>query len=161
MAQGRKVATVRALRSDEIEASLNNSAIAIDRDPFYGKIGRLHDEETARVQRISRVSTGICRLDLDETLTAMKEMNMPRCAEYAERLGLTDEPAFSHWVKFALKKRDRLLKKVFRRKRSNRFKYGIAVPRTVKEAYALDKANGNDSWAKAIKKEMSNVMIAF
>jgi len=47
-------------------------------------------------------------------------------------------------VKFALKKRNRLLKKVFRRKRSNRFKYGIAVPRTVKKAYALDTANGSD-----------------
>jgi len=96
-----------------------------------------------------------------ETLTAMKEMNMPRCAEYAKRLGLVDEPAFSYWVKFALKKRYRLLKQVVRRKRSNRFKYGIAVPRTVKEAYALDTANGNNFWAKAIDRKMSNVMVAF
>ena len=65
--QGRKVGTVRALRSDEIETSLNDSAIAIVPDPFYRKIGRLHDEETARVKRISRVSTDICRLDLDPT----------------------------------------------------------------------------------------------
>ena len=86
---------------------------------------------------------------------------MPRCAEYAKRLGLADEPAFSYWVKFALKKRERLLKKVLRRKRSNRFKYGIAVPRTVKEAYALDKQNGNNFWAKAIEKEMGSVMVAF
>jgi len=82
-----------------------------------------------------------------ETLTVMKEMNMPRCAEYTKRLGLADEPEFSYWVNFASKKRERLLKKVFRRKRSNCFKYGIAVPRTVKEAYPLDKLNGN---AKAI-----------
>jgi hypothetical protein len=61
-----------------------------------------------------------------ETLTAMKEMNIPRCAKYAERPGLADEPAFSYWVKFALKKRNRLLMKVFCRKRSNGFKYGIA-----------------------------------
>jgi hypothetical protein len=56
------------------------------------------------------------------------------------------------------------LKKVFRRKRrkrSKRFNYGIAVPRTVKEAYNLDKANGNNFWAKAIKKEMGSVMVAF
>jgi len=65
--QSRKIATFRALCSDEVETSLNNSAIAIDRDPFYGKIGRLHDEETARVKRISRVSTDIRRLDLDPT----------------------------------------------------------------------------------------------
>jgi ABC-type sugar transport system ATPase subunit len=66
--QGRKVATVRALRSDdEVETSLNNSAFAIDRDPFYGKLGRLHDEETARVKKISRVSTDNRRLGLDPT----------------------------------------------------------------------------------------------
>jgi hypothetical protein len=65
--QSRKIATFRALCSDEVETSLNNSAIAIDRDPFYGKIGRLHEEETARVKRISRVSTDIRRLDLDPT----------------------------------------------------------------------------------------------
>jgi len=52
------------------------------------------------------------------------------------------------------------LEKFCRRKRSNRFKYGIAVPRTVNEAYALVKANGNDFWAKAIEKEMGNVMVA-
>ena len=65
--QGRKVATGCALRRNEIETSLNNLAIAIDREPFYGKIRRLHDEETARVKRISRGSTDIRWLDLDPT----------------------------------------------------------------------------------------------
>jgi len=55
-----KVAAFRALCSDEVKRSLNNFAIAIDRDRFYGKIGPLHDEETARVKRILRVSTDIC-----------------------------------------------------------------------------------------------------
>jgi hypothetical protein len=64
-------------------------------------------------------------------------------------------------VKFPLKKREQLLKKVFRRKRSNRLKYSITVPRTVKEAYASDKLNGNHFRAKAIEKEMGNVMVAF
>ena len=67
MTQGRTVAIVRALRSDEVKTFLNNSAIAIDRDPFYGKIRRLHNKETARVKRISRVFTNICRWDLDPT----------------------------------------------------------------------------------------------
>ena len=32
--------------------------------------------------------------------------------------------------------------------------YGIKVPKLVKQALQLDKENGNDLWAKAIKKEM-------
>ena len=41
------------------------------------------------------------------------------------------------------------------------FKFGIEVPRTVREAYELDKKNGNTLWADAIKKEMENVRVAF
>jgi hypothetical protein len=35
------------------------------------------------------------------------------------------------------------------------------MPKTVKEAHALDRENGNDHWKKAIQKEMTDVMIAF
>jgi hypothetical protein len=66
-----------------------------------------------------------------ETLSAMRDMNMPKCADYAIENGLAEEPAFKFWVKHALKKRDRLIKKVYKRKRMNRFKYGIEVPTTV------------------------------
>ena len=38
---------------------------------------------------------------------------------------------------------------------SNIFKYGIQVPRTVKQAYELDKKNGNNFWRDAIELEMS------
>ena len=41
------------------------------------------------------------------------------------------------------------------------FKFGIEVPSTVKEAYEIDKRNGNTLWADAIKKEMANVRTAF
>ena len=47
------------------------------------------------------------------------------------------------------------------RLRKTTHKFGIEVPRTVEEAYALDKKNGNDYWSKAITKEMTNVGIAF
>ena len=32
-------------------------------------------------------------------------------------------------------------------------KYGVKVPRDVKEALAMDKENGNDFWEQAIKKD--------
>jgi hypothetical protein len=96
-----------------------------------------------------------------ETLSAMRDMNMPACAEYAILNGLADEPAFKFWVKLAIKKRDRLIKQVYKRKRMNKYKYGIEVPTTVEKAYELDKKNGNTLWHDAVAKEMKNVMVAF
>ncbi len=40
-------------------------------------------------------------------------------------------------------------------------KFGIELPKTVKEAYELDKKNGNTLWADAIAKEMRDVRVAF
>ncbi len=40
-------------------------------------------------------------------------------------------------------------------------KLGIELPKTVKEALALDKKNGNTFWADTIAKEMKDVLVAF
>jgi hypothetical protein len=40
-------------------------------------------------------------------------------------------------------------------------KFGIEEPKTVKEALALDRKNGNTLWADAIAKKMKEVRIAF
>ncbi len=40
-------------------------------------------------------------------------------------------------------------------------KFGIEVPKTVKEAFDLDRKNGNTLWADAIAKETKEVCIAF
>ena len=40
-------------------------------------------------------------------------------------------------------------------------KFGIAIPKDVKDAYELDRGNGNTLWADAIAKEMEAVCIAF
>ncbi len=63
-----------------------------------------------------------------------------------------------------LKKRDRIISLVCKRttcylKRTH--KLGIEVPKTVKEALALDRKNGNTLWADAISKEMKEVHNAF
>jgi hypothetical protein len=52
------------------------------------------------------------------------------------------------------------------RKRNLRYlkrthKIGIKLPKTIKEALALDKKNGNTFWADAIAKEMKDVSVAF
>ena len=40
-------------------------------------------------------------------------------------------------------------------------KFGIELPNTVQEAYALNAKNGKTLWADAIPKEMENVRVAF
>ena len=40
-------------------------------------------------------------------------------------------------------------------------KFGISLPKNVKEALQLDKENGNTLWADAIATEMKNVKVAF
>ncbi len=58
-----------------------------------------------------------------------------------------------HIIELVKKWSTRLLKKTH--------KFGIEVPRSVAEAYALDKKNGNTFWADSIAKEMKKVRIAF
>ena len=41
------------------------------------------------------------------------------------------------------------------------FKYGIWLPKIIKEALAIDKETGTDFWRKAIEKEMKNTMVSF
>jgi hypothetical protein len=63
-----------------------------------------------------------------------------------------------------LKKREQIISLVW--KRTTRYlkrthKFGIEVPKTVKEAFGLDRKNGNTFWADAIAKEMKEVQNAF
>jgi hypothetical protein len=45
--------------------------------------------------------------------------------------------------------------------RLKNIKFGVNVPNTVQEAYTMDRANGNNLWDQAIKKELKNVLVAF
>jgi len=79
-------------------------------------------------------------------------------------IGIDHEPAFNWWVPYVLKKRDWIISLVW--KQTTRYlkwthKFGIEVPKTVKEAIELDRKNGNTLWADATAKEMKEVCIAF
>ena len=82
-------------------------------------------------------------------------------AEYAIANRIDDEPAFAWWVHDVIKKRDRIIAKVKSKYWQRTHKYGIKIPKSVKEAIAIDKENGNTLWWDAIRKEMKNVMQAF
>ena len=94
-------------------------------------------------------------------LKNLKESNPVEVAEFAKASGLIDEPAFKWWAPYVLRKRDRIISAVNSRVKRVTHKYGIEIPRSVKEALQLDEKNGNDFWDRAIKKEMYNASIAF
>jgi hypothetical protein len=99
-----------------------------------------------------------------ENLADLKESHPLETTEYAVTQGIDHKPAFNWWVPHVLKKHDWIISLV--RKRTTRYlkrthKFGIEVPKTVKEALALYRKNGNTLWADAIAKEMKEVRIAF
>ena len=96
-----------------------------------------------------------------EKLCDMKESYPIEVAEYATALGIQDEPAFAWWDKAVLQKRQWIITAVNRHYHKMTHKFGIRVPKTVKEALDLDKENGIIFWWDAIMKEMKSVCIAF
>jgi hypothetical protein len=99
-----------------------------------------------------------------ENLADLKESHPIETEKYAVTKGIDHEPVFNWQVPHVLKKRDRIISLVRKRttcylKRTHKF--GIEVPKTVKEALALDRKNGNTLWADAIAKEKKEVRIAF
>ena len=81
-----------------------------------------------------------------EKLAAIKDSFLVEVAEYAIAQGIDHEPAFSWWVPYILKKRDRIIAAVNKRYHKRTHKFGIRVPKTVEEAKLLDQENGNTLW---------------
>ncbi len=99
-----------------------------------------------------------------ENLVDLNESHPIETAEYAKILGIDHEPAFNWWVPHVHRKRDCIISLV--RKHSPWYlkrthKFGIEVPKTIKEALELDKKNGNTFWADTIAKDMKDVCVAF
>ena len=104
------------------------------------------------------VEENYCRLEMpcamknkSETwvpLKDLKESHPVETAEYARSRNIADEPAFTWWVPYTLRKRDVILAAVKSRVRKTTHKY-------------VDEANGNHFWRDAIAKEMTNVGVAF
>jgi len=102
--------------------------------------------------------------DGSETWTPLKDMKESypvQTAEYAVQSRINQEPAFAWWVPYVLKKRNRIIAKTKSKYWERTHKFGIRIPKTVKEALAIDKENQNTLWWDAICQEMKNVRIAF
>jgi hypothetical protein len=82
------------------------------------------------------------------------------CARYAQRAGLLDMPGWKRFQRLA--KRDKKMLRMenqakLRSKRSAPiYKYGFRVPRTVKEALEIDKAQNNTRWKESMALELAS-----
>jgi hypothetical protein len=91
----------------------------------------------------------------------MKESCMVQ-TEYAVQNQLHEEAAFAWWVPAVIiKKRKTILSKVKSKYWQKTHKYGIEVPKNIKQAKELDTKNGNTLWWDSICDEMKNVRVAF
>ena len=94
-------------------------------------------------------------------LKDMKNSYPVQLAEYAVENKISEEPAFAWWAPYVLKKRNRILAKIKSKYWVRTHKFGIEIPKSVSQAIAIDKKNGNTLWWDAIVKEMKNVRPAF
>ena len=84
--------------------------------------------------------------DGNETWTPLKDMkdSYPvETAEFAIQSRIHEEPAFAWWVPHVIRKRKAIIAKVKSKYWSRTHKYGIRIPKSVKEAREIDAQNGN------------------
>jgi hypothetical protein len=92
-----------------------------------------------------------------------KEVYPIQAAEYAVANKLVSEPAFSWWVPYTLRKRDRVIKSVRRRAFARKTeKFGIEIPKPmdVTRAFEIDSETNTTHWAIAMEKEVKTVLPA-
>ena len=82
-------------------------------------------------------------------------------AKFAVSQCIDREPTFIRWVKFTLKKRERIISAVNARFQKRTHKFGIEIPTSVSDTKRIDEANQNSYWQDAIAKEIKAVRIAF
>ena len=79
-------------------------------------------------------------------LSQLKESNPVEVALFATSRDIADEPVFSWWVPYTLKKADHIICQIKARMKVTTHKYGIEIPRSIKDAKRLDEKNGNTLW---------------
>ena len=91
----------------------------------------------------------------------MKNFNPIEVEQYSRDNYIDHLPAFAWWVPYTLRKRVAIIAKVKSKYWQRTHKYGVRVPKNVKEAKDIDAENGNTLWTDAITQEMTNNQLAF
>jgi hypothetical protein len=71
-------------------------------------------------------------------------------AEYATERRIAGEPVFAWWICNVLQKRNRIIAKLKTKYWVRTHKFGVKIPKTIKEAKLFDEENGNTLWWDAI-----------
>ena len=90
----------------------------------------------------------------------MKENYPVEIVEYAKGNHINDQPAFQWWVSYTLKKKDVIISAVKAMMRNNQIKYGLNVPRNMREVKLFDQANFNNAWQDVTNLETATIMLA-
>jgi Reverse transcriptase (RNA-dependent DNA polymerase) len=148
-----------ALLDDIIDYRTNGKQVTMDKGTVTTSMGTKRKKETTigwelLLQWKDGSTTWVPLKDVKETYPV-------QAAEYAIAAGISGQPAFAWWVPFTMKKRKQIISKVKSKYWIRTHKFGIKIPKTVLEALAFDRENGNTFWWDAICKEMVNVRPAF
>ncbi len=96
-----------------------------------------------------------------EPLNMLAKDDPVTIANYAKQNDLLETPGWKFLRRIArrAKKLQRMLNQARHQSKHNavRYKFGVRVPRNVKEAYDLDRANGNTLWEDSMKRELSQL----
>lgn len=87
----------------------------------------------------------------------MKHSNPVELADYSINNKIDDQPAFAWWVPHVVQKRKLIIAKIKTKYWQQLHKYGIRIPKSVKEALEIDAANRNSYWKDAIEMEMPKI----
>ena len=84
-------------------------------------------------------------------LKDMKNGFPVQVARYAIKHSIDKEPAFHWWVPYVVRKTKQIISKLKSKYWQRTHKYGIKIPKTADEAYAIDRENNNTYWTQAIQ----------
>ena len=90
-------------------------------------------------------------------MKGMKNLYPIEVTRYAMNNKIEDQPAFSWWVPYTVRKTKQIISKLKSKYWEHNHKYRMKVPKTADEAYQIDDENGNLLWADAIKEEMPKI----
>ena len=144
--------------SDIFDHRKSDSAIPMSEGTF-----KTHTGATRR--KITTLGWEICVLWKDGStdwvaLKDLKQSYPVHIAEYAIRNEIENEPAFAWWVPYTIRKEKRILSKIKTKYWQRTHKYGIRLPRTIREAELIDIENKNHMWKDAIRDEMKEIILA-
>jgi hypothetical protein len=147
------------LLEDIIDYDKNEDAVPYENRFIVSNNGNIHKRRTTK-------GWSLCVMWKDgstswESLKDLKESFPIQVAEYAVSQGLQNEPAFSWWVKDTISRKNRIVKAMKTRYARKTHKFGVQLPKSIKEAYEIDRITGTDYWHRAIVKEMTNNAAAF